>query len=363
MKVIILENILFLCSLFSLIDLYPVVAANTHSGSGGARHSSSDHENLLMLARVAVPSNHETGGSNGGAGSHSRSRSQMSSSVSQGSHRSTSLGRHISREKSVSPRPAPVIQHQHSIHHQSEAQSSRLSPVVDRKGKRPRSPSPSGRIASPDRSPKNTVKLFGKVIHEETSSKSPSPKRQASGNSPTLRLFGKDISSSPPKAKTAGGGVSSLFGIDLKKEAAKGKQTLHTSTPRNSPGNSGSNGKKHNAGSPNKSPVINLDSDSEGDHVRRRSESPMLPRHRGDTPESQRTDASFQYSEDSGYGAKSALSRRMPTQMLGQFSTKSQRHATSVRGQNHPPQSEYPQGHPGANQPGNHPGEGPHNNP
>lgn len=316
--------------------LYPVVAPTP--GTSRARQSSSDHDNLRMLARVAAPSTHDTGGT--GTGSPSRSRSQASSSVSQGSHRSPTLPRNVGKSKSPSPRAS-------AQQHGFEAQSSRMpSSSGDKNGKRPRSPSPE-RVTSPTRSsphdqqPKSTVKLFGKVIQEGTS-KSPSPKRQTSA-SPALRLFGKDISptaSAKGEQHKAAGGVS-LFGVDLHKEAAKGKQSLQAGTStRASPGkghNGGSPSKVH-GNSPVKSPVIHLDSDSESGksgrpgasrHVRR-SESPFPMPQRGNTPESQKTDAGFSYSEDSGYGAKSALSRRMPTQIQGQFSTKPQRHARSV---------------------------------
>ncbi|PWN35920.1 uncharacterized protein FA14DRAFT_184788 [Meira miltonrushii] len=268
----------------------------------------------------------------------------MSSSVSQGSHHSPSSPRIVAKSKSTSPR-ASAQQHQH------EAQSSRMPSSPDKKGKRPRTPSPE-RVLSPARSsphnqqPKSTVKLFGKVIQEGTPSRSPSPKRQqTSGNSPTLRLFGKDIS--PPASGTSqhhkSSGGASLFGVDLHKEAAKGKQNLQlgmsTSTSPTKGHNGGSPSRVHGTSSI-KSPVIHLDSDSEGgksgsaggSRPVRRSESPFPARQRGDTPESQKTDASFSYSEDSGFGAKSALSRRMPTQMKGQFTTKPQRHAKSARG-------------------------------
>lgn len=332
MKLIQFEMILSLfCFLLFFTTFYSVVAPTPTSSAAG--QSSSNLDNLRLLANVAVPSNRERSnnrsGGAGGSRSGSRSRSELSSSVSQGSHHSTALDRNIVRGGRRSNSPSVVQEHVHN---------NQPSPSYKRQ-----------RSNSPPQGKQKSVRLFGKEIKEggttssPPSSKSHSPKRQTS-DSPTLRLFGKDISPSPEQqqqqhklspGEAVGGGGTSLFGIDLKKEAAKGKQVAQPSS---------SNVPLQPHG---KSPVIHIESDSDSGksshsrhqhHMNRRSESsPKLqtefpPYRRGDTPESQKTDASFSYSEHSDYGAKNSLSRRMPTQMKAMFSTKSQRSARSVRG-------------------------------
>lgn len=353
MKVHGFAEIISLCFLFlSLSTINPVVAPTPSSSATG--QSSSNHDNLRLLARTAVPSAGESGGT--GSRSPSRSRSQQSSSISQGSHHSTAPSRHIGRGRSPSPN---TVSQQQQIHHSTVGQSPRMSPGEKAKGKRPRSPSPQpnpvhgqtprsqspssksevklfGKTIKKETSPipsspsppkryssdSPTLKLFGKTIKKETSPtpSPPSPKRQSS-DSPTMRLFGKTISSPPKGEQSTKKSSTSLFGIDLQKEAAKGKQEMHHSPTRNV-----SPGQAHHSRSPSKSPQVHVESGSQST----KSEGSRHFR-RSPTPESQKTDASFQYSTDSGLGAKSALSRRMPTQIKDQFSSKPQRGAESTR--------------------------------